>query len=257
MSRESDKETENGVPLRTHLLELRRRVTYAAISVFVTTVIAFIFHERILILLMEPAQQFVSIPGGKPIYTDLTEFIGIAARTSLLVGLFCSLPFVLYQVVKFVAPGLNPSERRYLYALIPAGVLAFIAGAAFGYFVLFPPMVNFLLTFGSEVATPMIRIGSYTNLMLRLLFWMGIVFELPVVMFFLARIGLVSPEALARNRRYALVVAIVLGAIITPTFDPINQMIVAAPIFALYEVSIWVAKLAARRRRRSAAFSAE
>ena len=93
--------------------------------------------------------------------------------------------------------------------------------------------------------------------MLRLLFWMGIVFELPVVMFFLARIGLVSPDALARNRRYALVVAIVLGAIITPTFDPINQMIVAAPIFALYEVSIWVAKLAARRRHRSAAFSAE
>ena len=257
MNPDSDKDRDAGVPLRAHLLELRRRVTYAAISVFVTTVIAFIFHERILILLMEPAQQFVNIPGGKPIYTDLTEFIGIAARTSLLVGLFCSLPFVLYQAVMFVAPGLNPSERRYLYALIPASVLAFIAGAAFGYFVLFPPMVNFLLTFGSEVATPMIRIGSYTNLMLRLLFWMGIVFELPVVMFFLARIGLVSPDALARNRRYALVVAIVLGAIITPTFDPINQMIVAAPIFALYEVSIWVAKLAARRRRRSAAFSAE
>lgn len=257
MNPDSDKDRDAGVPLRAHLLELRRRVTYAAISVFITTVIAFIFHERILILLMEPAQQFVNIPGGKPIYTDLTEFIGIAARTSLLVGLFCSLPFVLYQVVMFVAPGLNPSERRYLYALIPASVLAFIAGAAFGYFVLFPPMVNFLLTFGSEVATPMIRIGSYTNLMLRLLFWMGIVFELPVVMFFLARIGLVSPDALARNRRYALVVAIVLGAIITPTFDPINQMIVAAPIFALYEVSIWVAKLAARRRHRSAAFSAE
>ena len=257
MNPDPDKDRDAGVPLRAHLLELRRRVTYAAISVFVTTVIAFIFHERILILLMEPAQQFVNIPGGKPIYTDLTEFIGIAARTSLLVGLFFSLPFVLYQIVMFVAPGLNPSERRYLYALIPASVLAFIAGAAFGYFVLFPPMVNFLLTFGSEVATPMIRIGSYTNLMLRLLFWMGIVFELPVVMFFLARIGLVSPDALARNRRYALVVAIVLGAIITPTFDPINQMIVAAPIFALYEVSIWVAKLAARRRRRSAAFSAE
>ena len=253
MSSERDKD--KGVPLRAHLLELRRRATYAAASVLIMTVIAFIFHERILILLMEPAQQFVSIPGGKPIYTDLTEFISIAAKTSLLVGLFCSLPFVLYQVVAFVAPGLNPSERRYLYALVPASILAFVAGAAFGYRVLFPPMVEFLLTFGSEVATPMIRIGSYTSLMLRLLFWMGVVFQLPVVMFFLARIGLVNPDTLARNRRYALVGAIILGAIITPTFDPINQMIVAAPIFLLYEISIWVAKLAARGRRRSAAFA--
>ena len=253
MSNDSDKN--EGVPLRAHLLELRRRVTYAVISVSITTVIAFIFHERILIILMEPAQQFVNIPGGKPIYTDLTEFISIAARTSLLVGIFCSLPFVLYQVVAFVAPGLNPSERRYLYALIPASVLAFIAGAAFGYLVLFPPMVNFLLTFGSEVATPMIRIGSYTNLMLRLLFWMGVIFQMPVVMFFLARIGLVNPDTLARNRRYALVAAIILGAVITPTFDPLNQMIVATPIFLLYEISIWVAKFAARRRRRSAAFA--
>ena len=255
MNPDSDKDRDAGVPLRAHLLELRRRVTYAAVSVLVTTVIAFIFHERILIILMEPAQQFVNIPGGKPIYTDLTEFISIAAKTSLLVGLFCSLPFVLYQVVMFVAPGLNPNERRYLYALIPASVLAFIAGAAFGYFVLFPPMVNFLLTFGTEVATPMIRIGSYTNLMLRLLFWMGVIFQMPVVVFFLARIGLVNPDTLARSWRYALLAAVVLGAAITPTFDPINQMIVAVPIFLLYIVSYLVAKLAARQRRRSAAFA--
>jgi sec-independent protein translocase protein TatC len=248
---------EDGAPLRTHLTELRRRLTYAAVSVLVTTAVAFVFHEQVLILLMEPAQQFVNIPGGKPIYTELTEFISVAAKTSLLVGLFVSLPFVLYQIVMFVAPGLNPKERRYLYLLMPASLLAFVIGAAFGYRVLFPPMVNFLLNFGSDVATPLISIRSYVNLMLTLLFWMGVIFEIPVVTFFLAKIGLVSPEALGRNRRYALIAAFILGAVITPTFDPINQALVALPIIVLYEASVWLAKLAVRGRRKSAALSAE
>ena len=241
----------------SHLHELRRRLTYAALSVLVTTLVAFVFHEQVLVLLMEPAQQFTNIPGGKPIYTELTEFISVAAKTSLLVGLFVSLPFVLYQIVMFVAPGLKPKERKYLYVLMPASLLAFVVGAAFGYRVLFPPMVNFLLDFGSNVATPLISIRSYVNLMLTLLFWMGVIFEIPVVIFFLAKIGLVSSEALARNRRYAIVAAFILGAVITPTFDPVNQALVAAPIIVLYEVSIWLAKFAARGRRRSAALSAE
>ena len=243
---------DESLPIRSHLLELRRRMTYAAISVLVTTGIAFVFHERLLIMLMEPAQQFVDLPFGKPIYTTLTEFISIAMKTALLVGLFASLPFVLYQVVMFVAPGLNSRERKYLYALMPATILVFLAGAAFGYFVMFPPMVRFLLEFGSDVAMPLISIGSYVNLMLTLLFWMGLIFEMPVVIFFLAKIGLVKPSFLSRNRRYALVLAFVLGAIITPTFDPINQSIVAAPIIVLYEASIWLAKLAARGQQEPA-----
>ncbi len=248
---------DGAAPLRSHLVELRRRLTYAAISVLVTTAVAFVFHEQILILLMEPAQQFVDIPNEKPIFTELTEFISVAAKTSLLVGFFVSLPFVLYQIVMFVAPGLNPKERKFLYVLMPVSVLAFLAGAAFGYRVLFPPMVNFLLNFGSDVATPLISIRSYVNLMLTLLFWMGLIFEIPVVIFFMAKIGLVTPEALARNRRYAIVVAFILGAVITPTFDPINQALVAGPIIVLYEISVWLAKLAARGRRRSAALNPE
>ena len=240
------------IPLKSHLLELRKRMTYAAISVLVTSVTAFVFYEQVLVLLMEPAEQFVDIPNGKPIYTDLTEFIGIAAKASLLVGLFASLPFVLYQIVMFVAPGLKPSERRYLYVLMPVSVLVFIAGAAFGYRILFPPMIHFLTNFGSDVATPLIRISNYVNLMLTLLFWMGLIFEMPVVIFFLAKIGVVSPDFLARQRRYAIVVAFILGAIITPTFDPLNQTLVAAPILVLYEASIWLAKLAARGRRKVA-----
>ena len=244
--------TDEPLPLRSHLLELRRRMTYAAVAVLVTTVTAFVFHEQILRLLMEPAEQFVDLPLGKPVYTELTEFIGIAAKTSLLVGVFASLPFVLYQIVMFVAPGLNRKERRYLYVLMPVSLLVFIAGAAFGYRVLFPPMIKFLTSFGSDVAVPMIRIGNYVNLMLTLLFWMGLIFEMPVVTFFLAKIGVVSSRFLARQRRYAIVIAFILGAIITPTFDPLNQTLVAAPILVLYEASIWLAKLAARGRREPA-----
>ncbi|MXX52823.1 MAG: twin-arginine translocase subunit TatC [Dehalococcoidia bacterium] len=236
------------LPLRSHLLELRRRLTYSAISVALTTGVAFIFHRQILRFLMEPAKQFEEIPVGGPVYTTLTEFISIAFKTSLLVGLFASLPFVLYQVVRFAAPGLNKTERRYLYILMPATLLAFLAGAAFGYYVMFPPMIDFLLNFGEGVAVPMISIGNYINLILTLTFWLGIIFEMPVIIFFLAKIGLVSPDFLGRHRRYAIVVAFILGAIITPTFDPINQSLVAIPIIVLYELSIWLSKLAARGR---------
>ncbi|MCY3639016.1 MAG: twin-arginine translocase subunit TatC, partial [Chloroflexi bacterium] len=110
--------SDNGVPFQDHITELRRRVMYSAIAILITTVIAFIFHEQVLTLLMQPAQGFTNIPSGKPIYTDLTEFISTAMKASLLVGLFAAMPFVLYQMVMLVAPGLSPSERRYLYALL-------------------------------------------------------------------------------------------------------------------------------------------
>ena len=236
--------------MRDHLLELRKRLMWSAGCVLLTTVVAFAFHRQILRLLMEPAQGFDALPNGKPIYIDLTEFIGTAMKASLLVGLFASLPFVLYQIVMFVAPGLTPRERGYLYALMPASLLAFAAGAAFGYFILIPPMVDFLLNFGGDIATAQIRISSYISLMLTLLFWMGIVFETPIVLFFLSKIGIVTPEFLARQRRYAVVAAFILGAAITPTFDPINQSLVAVPIIVLYEVGIWLSKLGRLGRKR-------
>ena len=245
--------SESGMSIQDHITELRRRVMYSSIAVLVTTIIAFVFHEQVLSLLMQPAQGFTNIPSGKPIYTDLTEFISTAMKASLLVGLFAALPFVLFQMVMFVSPGLSPSERRYLYGLIPAVIIAFILGAAFGYRVLFPPAIHFLLSFGSDIATPYIRIGNYVSLMISLLLWMGVVFETPIVLFFLSRIGIVTPQQLARQRRYAVVVAFILGALITPTFDPINQTLVALPIIVLYEVGIWLAKFGARQRNRQRA----
>jgi sec-independent protein translocase protein TatC len=239
------------IPVSLHLRELRSRLTWSAAAVLVCTGVAFAFHQEILTLLMKPAEGFAGIPAQKPIYTEMTEFIGVAMKVSLLFGLLLALPFVLFQVARFISPGLTPAERRYLYTLLPVSLLVFVGGAAFGYRILFPPAVKFLLSFGSDVATPYIRIGSYANLMLTLLFWMGIIFETPVVLFFLSRIGLVTPQALARHRRYAVVVAFILGAIITPTFDPINQAFVALPIIVLYEAGILLARVGRRGRQKS------
>lgn len=242
----------NGLTIGSHLDELRSRVTKSVLAVVVTTAIAFIFHRQILLVLMEPAKGFDQTPYDGPIYTHLTEFISIAFKVSLLAGFILALPFVLFQIVMFVAPGLTPKERRYLYSLVPAAVLAFAAGAVFGHQVLFPPAVRFLLSFGSGIATPLPSIGAYTNLMLTLLLWMGLVFQTPIVAFFLSKIGVVTGDWLAKQRKYAVVVAFILGAIITPTFDPINQTIVSVPIIVMYELGIWLAKLGSRGRKKAA-----
>ena len=149
----------------------------------------------------------------------------------------------------FVAPGLNKQERRYLLAFMPGVVLAFAGGVAFGYFVMTPPALHFLLTFGEGVAVPLIKVRNIANLMVRLLFWMGLAFETPLVMYLLAQIGLVNAKRLSRFRRYWVVVAFIMGAIITPTFDPVNQALVAVPLLVLYELGILLARLAGRGRR--------
>lgn len=227
-----------------HLVELRRRLTVSAVTLVVTTTIAFTFHRVIFHLLMGPIQGIESLPDHKLVYTEVTEMIGITMKVSLVGGLVLASPMLMYQVLTFVAPGLTSKEKRYLFTLLPGAMLSFVAGAAFGYYVLLPPALRFLLTFGSDIATPMIKVGSYINLMVTLLFWLGVSFETPLVMFFLSKIGVVTPRALARQRRMAVVVAFILGALITPTFDPVNQSLVAVPIILLYELGIWLARLA-------------
>ena len=234
------------LPLGGHLSELRRRLTISVGSLVIGTVVAFAFYGVIFDVLMRPVQGVESLQGDEVvfIFTQPTEMIGVTMKVSFLGGLALAIPVILYQVVMFVAPGLTGRERRYLYALLPGALLSFVGGVAFGYFVLLPPALRFLLTFGTDIATPMIRIGNYVDLVVTLLFWMGIAFEVPLVMFFLSKIGVVTPRALARQRRYAFVGAFVLGALITPTFDPVNQTFVAVPVILLYELGILLARLA-------------
>ena len=234
--------------LGIHLLELRRRLIWCLASVLVTTIIAFIFHNPILHFLMIPAQGAQS-PLGLPIYTDLTEFVGAAIRVSLTSGIVLAWPLIMYQLAVFILPGLKPQEKKYVYFFLPISTIVFFIGAYFGYKVLFPPAVNFLLHFGADVAVPYIRIGNYTNLMLTLILWMGISFEMPIIVFFLSLVGIVTPKLLIKGRRYAVVCAFIMGAIITPTFDPVNQSIVALPLIVLYEAGILLSRIGSKRKK--------
>ena len=239
-------EQQQGLTLRDHLEELRRRLFIAALASVVGTVVTFIFHRQILLFLQRPAADLPGITGAPLIFTEATEMIGITMKVSFLGGIILALPVLTYQVVMFVSPGLTPKERKYLLFLLPGVSLAFVLGIAFGYFVLIPPAFRFLLTFNSDIAAPMIRIGNYINLIVNLLFWMGLVFEAPILMFTLAKLRVVSHKTFAKWRRLSFVLAFVLGALITPTFDPINQTLVALPIIVLYETGVWLAWLARR-----------
>ena len=241
--------------LLQHLAELRRRITISVVALLVGMGVSFAFFRQIIELLVRPARDLSTGAAGDLVYTEVTELLGTSIKVSLLAGLILAFPVILYQVIMFVAPGLTGREKRLLLAFMPGAMLAFASGVAFGYFVLTPPALHFLLTFGGDVATPFIRVSNIVNLMIRLLFWMGIAFETPLVMYMLAHLGLVNARSLGRFRRYWVVVAFILGAIITPTVDPVNQALVALPLLGLYEVGILLARLAGRRRPTSEALA--
>jgi len=234
-----------------HLQELRKRLLYSIIAVITGTAIAFPFWEKVVVWLKRPAQALNNGEGVPLIATQVTEAFTTSFRVSILAGLILAFPIVLYQVIRFVAPGLTSKEQRYLLAFLPAVLLVFLAGVAFGYLVLTPQALPFLLSFGGEVVQPQIRVSSYVDVMVRLLFWMGIVFETPLIMLLLARIGIANARRFSRFRRYWIVVAFVLGAVITPTVDPVNQALVAIPLLVLYEVGIVLVRVLGRKESRT------
>jgi sec-independent protein translocase protein TatC len=226
-----------------HLAELRTRLTRCVIAMVVTTAISFIFAKQIFHILILPTG------GIKLIYIEMTEMIGTYMKVCLSSGIILAMPYITYQFVMFVSPALTRTERKYTNLILPWVGLMFVAGVVFGYFVLIPPAMKFLISFGSDIATPQIKIGNYISIVTRLMLAIGLVFEMPVLSTFLTRLGVITPKWLANKRKPAIILAFVLAAIITPTIDPVNQSLVAVPLIALYEISIWLAKLVQRRAR--------
>jgi len=225
-----------------HLSELRKRLIRSVIAVAITTILAFVFYQQIFDILIYPAE------GTYFIYTELTEMIGTIVRVCLISGIILAIPYLTYEFIMFVAPALTPKEKRYVYLILPWIALMFAGGVVFGYFILIPPAIGFLTTFGADIATAQIKIGNYVSVVTRLLLAIGLVFEMPVVSTFLARLGVISSKWLASKRKIAIILAFVLAAIITPTFDPINQSLVAVPLVLLYELSIWLAWLVQKKK---------
>jgi sec-independent protein translocase protein TatC len=227
--------------LTTHLAELRRRALVCAGAILIGVVLSLVFYEQIFDVLKRPGDdpQLYS-------YT-LTGNIGPIMKVAMLGGFIVALPVTVYQIVAFISPALTRQERRYIFMVLPGVGLSFLAGVAFAYFVLVPSVVDFLLNFGTDVAVVQPSLSSYINTVVSLLFWMGVAFETPFLMYFLTVLRIGKPSFFARHRRSWVVIAFILGAVITPTFDPINQTVVAGPFIVLYEIGIWLSKLAARR----------
>jgi sec-independent protein translocase protein TatC len=236
-------ESEQKLTLLGHIYELRKRLIRSVIAVAIGIIISLIFWRWLFYILMLPAQNMSLI------FIELTEMIGVVMKVCLGAGLIIAMPYLTLQAILFIRPALTKKEERYVYIVLPWVALMFLGGVAFAYFVLIPPAIKFLFSFGSDIATPQIIIGNYISLVTRLLLAVGLVFELPVLSTFLARIGIIKPEWLAGKRKVAIIGAFILGAVITPTFDPINQTLVAVPLIVLYEMSIWLAKLVYRRKK--------
>ncbi len=234
--------TEKYMTLVEHLEELRFRLFVSALGVVAGLAVSAYFGGEIIEFLKEPAEA--RNPDFQLQFIEPFELFVTYFRVSLLGGLIFGMPVIVYQALRFVSPGLQPGERRWLYLTVIGATALFLGGVAFAYYVALPPALDFLLNFGSgDLARPNIRVGSYIDFVTRLLFWTGVSFETPLVVMFLGRFGIVSPGQLVRWWRLAVVGAFVIAAIVTPTIDPVTQSLVAGPIIALYFLGIVLAWL--------------
>ena len=233
-----------------------RRVRPALLSVFVAfgvgASLTWYFRTTIFLWLLAPARAQIS-PTWQPIFTGPTEMMGQAIHLAMWGGFAMAFPVLVFQVFRLVRPLLNKQQRRFVVLFLPAGLVCYLAGAAFAYFVLLPTGLGFLLQFGTDVAVPLLRISEYMSLVLAMVFWLGVVFELPLVMVGSTTLRIVKYSRWKQLRRYVPAMAFMLAAIITPTFDVVNVTLVAVPIIVLFEVGLffsWLVQLKLRRNAR-------
>ena len=226
-----------------HLGELRTRIVRGLIALLVGLVIAFPVSQWIVDYLARP----VKATGNTLVFLAVTEAFWVQMKVALIAGMFIASPAILWQVWAFVAPGLYQKEKKYAAPFVIIGSLMFIAGGAFSLFVVTPYAINFMLSFARPGLQPMISIGSYIDFLLKFTLAFGLVFELPLGLTLAARMGVVTPKMLARNRKYAILGAFIAAAVLTPTPDAFNQCLMAGPLILLYEVGIVCARVFGRR----------
>jgi sec-independent protein translocase protein TatC len=238
--RKARRQFDSSMPLLQHLEELRERLFKAFGALIVTTLLSFIFAGQLIDFLAAPI-------GGRAalVSIEITENIAIFMRVSLLSGVVLAMPVVVYQAMRFILPGLTERERKWLLLGVPFSSLLFVAGVAFAWAVMIPTAVPFLINFLG--ITTQVRPNNYFEFVTSLMFWIGVSFEMPMVIMFLAWLGFVKAGQLARGWRYAIVAMAVVSAVVTPTVDPVNMGLVMLPLMVLYVISIGLAALAGRR----------
>jgi sec-independent protein translocase protein TatC len=222
-----------------HLNELRVRLVRCLIAAFVGFLACYGFAEQLFMLLMQPLIVLLEPSGGSLIYTGLPEAFFTHLKVAALAGLFVASPYVFYQIWMFIAPGLYEGERKYMIPIALCSALCFVTGALFGYFIVFPFGFQFFLGYASEVIRPMPSVKEYFSFSTSMLFAFGLIFELPLFMFFLSVLGVVNYKSLRKYRKFAILGSFVVAAILTPP-DVVSQSLMAGPMCLLYEVGIWV-----------------
>ena len=247
---EDEKESMPTMGFLDHLEELRRRIIYSIISVAVGFCVCWWKVERIYDFIQKPIMDALQRNGmaEKLVYLNPTEPFNLYLKIAALAGLFLTCPFVLYQVWMFISPGLYRKEKKYVVPFMISTITLFVCGGYFGYKIVYPAALNFLIDFGKQFK-PMITINEYTSLFLSIILGMGLIFEMPILVFFLSLMGIVSAGFMWKNFRYSILIIFIIAAIVTPTTDILNMCIFAAPMIALYAVSIGVAWLVHPKQR--------
>jgi len=228
-----------------HLEELRWTIINSLIGIVVAAILSWIFIDRIIndILLYPAARYGIKLQNLRP-FGQLFLYFQVAMMS----GIILSLPWIVYQIWKFIEPALHKHEKKYVSLIVLFTTFSFILGALFAYFVMLPYSLNFAFSFGSEAIENRFAIDEYLSIVISMIILSGIVFELPMLSFFLTKLGILTPTILRRYWRYAIVLILILAAIITPTVDPVSQSLLAIPLFLLYEISIWVSKISMRKK---------
>jgi sec-independent protein translocase protein TatC len=240
--RTPESEDESGkMSFLEHLDELRKRLVHIAAYIGVGFLVCWFFHRQIYDFLAIPITKELP-PGTKLAYTNVTQVFTLYMKVAFLAGIFLTLPLTLYEVWKFIAPGLYKKEKKYVIPFLASSILLFVSGAAFCYYIVLPAAFKFLIELGASFM-PVIKIDEYLDLTNMMLLGFGLIFEMPVVVAFLSIFGLISASFLWNKFKYAMVGIVILAAIISPTGDAFNLMIWSAPMILLYVISIGVAAL--------------
>ena len=238
----SEMSVEEKQTLIKHLEELRRAIIISVTAIIIAAVFCFYFNETLLAVIVLPLTKLQQ----SLIVTGVTEAFFVKLKLSLYAGFALAFPIISWALWRFIKPALYPHERRYVYILLPAAVILFSTGVLFAYFGILPLVLRFFIYIAGENLETLFRVEQYVGFVTTFTIPFGLVFELPIVIFFLTKIGVIKPEVMIKNRKYALLLIVIMAAVLTPGPDPISQLMMAIPTYMLYELSIFVSKKAAK-----------
>ncbi|HUO35964.1 MAG TPA: twin-arginine translocase subunit TatC [Candidatus Acidoferrum sp.] len=238
-----------------HLVELRKRIIHSLAAILIGMVVGLMLSQRFINYIVDPMREALRAAGleDRLYYTSPQGYVSLLINLGLYLGIAIAMPVVLYEIWQFVAPGLYKNERKAVAGFIFSSMFLFLCGIAFGYFIMLPQVLRFLISFASSgPIKPLISVNEYFDLILVVLLGLGVIFELPVLIFILSMFGIVTPKFLMKNFRYAMLVITILAAVVTPTPDANTMLIFMAPMVVLYFVGVFISYLVFRKKQREA-----